>query len=71
MEVVQLVINDENIIKHVSKIYSSSIHDKKLFINEYKELIHKINKNLNILGDKGYSGLKDYHLNSPIKRNKI
>ena len=56
---------------HVSKIYSSSIHDKKLFINEYKELIHKINKNLNILGDKGYSGLKDYHLNSPIKRNEI
>ena len=67
----QLVINDENIIKHVSKIYSSSIHDKKLFINEYKELIHKINNNLNILGAKGYSGLKDYHLNSPIKRNEI
>ena len=55
----------------MSKSYSSSIHDKKLFINECKELIHKINKNLNILGDKGYSGLKDYHLHNPIKRNEV
>ena len=67
----QLVINNENIIKHVSKSYSSSIHDKKLFINEYKELINKIDKNLHILGDKGYSGLKDYHLHNPIKRNEV
>ena len=32
----QVVINNESYIKHVSKSYSSSIHDKKLFISEYK-----------------------------------
>ena len=32
----QLVINHKSMREHVSKSYSSSIHDKKLFINEYK-----------------------------------
>ena len=45
----QLVINHKSMIKHVSKSYSSSIHDKKLFINEYKDLMSKIDKNINIL----------------------
>ncbi len=67
----QLVINNENYIKHVSKSYSSSIHDKKLFISEYKNLIKKIDNNLNILGDKGYSGLKELKVEIPIKRNEI
>ena len=67
----QLVINDKNLIEHVSKSYSSSIHDKKLFINEYKDLISKIDKNIEILGDKGYSGLREYKVNIPIKRNEL
>lgn len=67
----QLVINDESIIKHVSKSYSSSIHDKKLFLCEYKNLIKKIDNNLNIIGDKGYSGLKELRVEIPIKRNEI
>lgn len=54
-------------IEHVSKSYSSSIHDKKLFITEYKYLINKIN----ILGDKGYSGLSEYKLDIQIKRNEL
>jgi len=55
----------------VSKSYSSSIHDKKLFIAEYKELIERIDKNLGILGDKGYSGLKDLKVEIPMKRNEL
>ena len=67
----QLVINNESYIKHVSKSYSSSIHDKKLFIAEYKELIKRIDNNLNIFGDKGYSGLNELRVEIPIKRNEI
>ena len=67
----QLTINNENIIKHVSKSYSSSTHDKKLFIAEYKDLCTKINEKLTIIGDKGYSGLKELKLEIPIKRNEI
>ena len=44
-----ITINHENIIQHVSKSYSSSIHNKKLFINEYKNLCTKINKNISIM----------------------
>jgi hypothetical protein len=65
------VINNESYIKHVSKSYSSSIHNKKLFINEYKNLCTKIDKNLGILGNKGYSGLKELKVEIPIKRNEI
>ena len=65
------MINDKNLIEHVSKSYSSSIHDKKLFINEYKDLISKIDKNIEILGDKGYSGIREYKVNIPIKRNEL
>jgi hypothetical protein len=67
----QLVINNENIIKHVSKSYSSSIHDKKLFLCEYKSLCTKIDNNLNIMGDKGYSGLRELKVEIPIKRNEL
>ena len=71
----QITVNDKNLIKHVSKSYSSSIHDKKLFINEYKDLMSKIDKNIDknieILGDKGYSGLKEYKVNIPVKRNEV
>ena len=67
----QLVINDKNLIEHVSKSYSSSIHDKKLFIAEYKDLCTKINEKLTIIGDKGYSGLREYKVNIPIKRNEL
>ena len=67
----QVTINDKSMIEHVSKSYSSSIHDKKLFISEYKSLISKIDKGLNILGDKGYSGLKEYKVDIPIKRNEV
>jgi hypothetical protein len=67
----QVVINNESYIKHVSKSYSSSIHDKKLFISEYKNLCTKIDNNLGILGDKGYSGLKELKVEIPIKRNEL
>jgi hypothetical protein len=65
------VINNETYIKHVSKSYSSSIHDKKLFISEYKNLCTKIDKNLDILEDKGYSGLKELRVEITIKRNEL
>lgn len=45
----QVTINHKKLREHVSKSYSSSIHDKKLFITEYKCLI---NKNIEILRDK-------------------
>jgi hypothetical protein len=67
----QVTINDKSMIEHVSKSYSSSIHDKKLFIKEYKSLMSKINKDLDILGDKGYSGLNEYKVNIPTKRNEV
>jgi hypothetical protein len=65
------MINNESYIKHVSKSYSSSIYDKKLFISEYKNLCTKIDKNLGILGNKGYNGLKELKVEIPIKRNEI
>ena len=67
----QVVINNESYIKHVSKSYSSSIHDKKLFISEYKELMKMISNNISIIGDKGYSGLKELKVEIPIKRNEL
>ena len=36
--------------------------------NLNKELIKIINKNIEILGDKGYSGLNEYKVTIPIKR---
>ena len=66
----QIIINDKRIIEHVSKSYSSSIHDKRLFITEYKNLMKRIDQNREILGDKGYSGLKEYKVDIPIKRNE-
>ena len=64
------MINNKSYIKHVSKSYSSSIHDKKLFLYEYKNLIKRIDNNLSIIGDKGYSGLKELKVEIPIKRNE-
>ena len=58
-------------IEHVSKSYISSIHDKRLFLCEYKNLCTKINNNLGIIGDKGYSGLKELRVEIPIKRNEL
>ena len=51
--------------------YSSSIHDKKLFLCEYKELMKRVDNNISILGDKGYSGLKDLIVEILIKRNEL
>ena len=42
----QVIVNDQSIIRNISKDYPSSIHDKKLFICEYKDLTTKIDKNL-------------------------
>ena len=67
----QIVINESSQIKSISKSYSSSIHDKKLFLSEYRNLSNKINKNLSILGDKAYSGLEEYNLTIPIKKNEL
>ena len=67
----QVIINDKSMIKAVSKAYPSSIHDKKLFMKEYKNLTDKIDRNLTILGDKAYSGLSKYNLTIPIKRNEL
>jgi hypothetical protein len=55
----------------VSKSYSSSIYNKKLFISEYKNLCTKIDKNLDILEDKGYSGLKELRVEITININEI
>ena len=66
----QVIVNDKSIIQNISKAYPSSIHDKKLFICEYKDLTNKIDKSLKILGDKGYAGLGEYQLTIPIKRNE-
>ena len=66
----QVIVNDKSIIQNISKAYPSSIHDKKLFICEYKNLTNKIDKSLKILGDKGYAGLGEYQLTIPIKRNE-
>lgn len=67
----QIIINDKSMIEHINKSYNSSIHDKKLFITEYKELTKRINNNVNILGDKGYSGLNEYKVSIPRKRNEL
>ena len=66
----QVIVDDKSIIQNISKSYPSSIHNKKLFICEYKDLTNKIDKNLKILGDKGYAGLEEYQLTIPIKRNE-
>ena len=60
----------KSIIQNISKAYPSSIHDKKLFICEYKNLTNKIDKSLKILEDKGYVGLGEYQITIPIKRNE-
>ena len=67
----QVIINDKSLIQAVSQSYPSSIHDKKLFLSEYKNITNKIDKNLTILGDKAYSGLSQYNLSIPIKRNEL
>jgi len=67
----QVVINDKNYIKAVSKAYPSSIHDKKIFLSEYSNLTDKINRNLSILGDKAYVGLFQSNIEVPSKRNEF
>ena len=67
----QVTINNQNLIQHVSKSYASSIHDKNLFLKEYNHLIDIIKSKIKILGDKGYSGLKDYDVEIPIKCNEL
>ena len=66
----QLIINDLNQIMCVSKSYDSSHHDKKIFLMEYENLMKKLDKNLNILGDKAYAGLHEYQVNIPTKINE-
>ena len=77
----QLVINHKSMIEHVSKSYSSSIHDKRLFINEYKvniptkrnEVKYKENKNLSKSENKILSSkrIKVEHVFAYIKSYRI
>lgn len=66
----QLIINNNNQIEEVSKGYSGSVHDKKLFLKEYELIKDKIDKTLQILGDKAYIGLEEYKVTVP-KRRKL
>ena len=54
----QVICNDNKEIISVSQGYESSLHDKKLFLIEYENIVNKLNKNLPILGDKTYVGLE-------------
>ena len=53
----QVMCDNNSKIVEVSRGYEASIHDKKVFEQEYKEIKDKINQNLEILGDKAYVGL--------------
>ena len=44
----QVTINHQNLIQHVSKSYSSSIHDKNLFLKEYNDLMGSIKSKIKI-----------------------
>ncbi len=67
----QLIINNNNQIEEVSKGYSGSVHDKKLFLKEYELIKDKIDKTLQILGDKAYIGLEEYKVTVPKRRNEL
>lgn len=67
----QVIINEKSIIRSISKAYPSSMHDKKIFIKEYENLSDKIARNLSILGDKAYVGLKQSNIEVPSKRNEL
>ena len=67
----QLLINDKSQIETVSNPYPASFHDKRIFLKEWKNINHRINNKLRIIGDKAYIGLKNYNLSVPIKKNEL
>ena len=66
----QVICNDNKEIISVSQGYESSLHDKKLFLIEYKNIVNKLTKNLSILGDKAYVGLENKQVLTSAKRNE-
>ena len=67
----QVMCDNNSKIVEVSRGYEASIHDKKVFEQEYKEIKDKINQNLEILGDKAYVGLEEENVKTSSKRNEL
>ena len=54
----QVICDNNSKIKDISRGYEASIHDKKVFLTEYKEIKQRLCQELIILGDKAYVGLE-------------
>ncbi len=67
----QVICDSESNIIEVSKGYEASIHDKKIFLKEYKDIKDKLDQELEILGDKAYVGLGKENVKTSMKRNEI
>ena len=66
----QVICDSNKEIISVSKGYESSLHDKKLFLMEYENIVNKLTKNLLILGDKAYVGLENKQVLTSSKINE-
>lgn len=67
----QVIVDNNSNIVEVSNFYLSSVHDKKIFLKEYKVISEKIDKSLQILADKAYVGLEEFNVITPSKHNEL
>ena len=66
----QCIVNEHNDIVSITSGIESSIHDKKIFENEYTSVFKKLDQTLSILGDKAYVGLSKYKVKVPLRKNE-
>ena len=67
----QCIINDQKEIVSITDGIESSIHDKHIFETQYQNIFHSLNKQMRILGDKAYVGLRTYNVQTPLRRNEL
>ena len=67
----QCIINDQKEIVSITDGIESSIHDKHIFETQYQNIFHSLNKQMRILGDNAYVGLRTYNVQTPLRRNEL
>ena len=67
----QCIINEQKEIVSITNGIESSIHDKRIFETQYQKIFHNLDKQISILGDKAYVGLKTYNVQTPLRRNEF
>lgn len=68
---IQIVVDHNSLIHHVSGLHDASQHDKHIFEQEWQDVSQHIEVAFPILADKAYVGLTPCGVITPVKRNEI